>query len=501
MFGGHYQLLAQVRLVRFGLCAGRRGSAEWRGSQNAAPQKHPFSVKIAVAGPLTAGATLYGTGMQRATQLAVQDYASALTSAGVSVTVVSFDDEGDPDVATSNAATIIADTAILGVVGHVNSGCTIVASKVYAEGNLAVISPISTDPVLTQRGLNNVFRTCGTDPMQGSYAADVVSRNLRLTRAYVVNDSTSYGKALASAFSKQFVARGGKVVGKANTSFSSRNFSALVKKIKAAKPTVVYYGGLYMAGGPLAKQLKAKGVNATFVGPDGLLVPEFVSLAGKSAAAGTISTTLGLPFDQLPGGIAFNDRYSALYPGSEPGAHEALSYDAATAVIKAIVAVAAASGPGGLAGAGARESVRGKIAASDFTGVTGTVAFDAAGDTKHPTISVWRVKSGAWKTCAQVGKPGVPATSLMNESIAVVGSLMPRHAPGSKVVVLKFSRKVGSKWVLGKTVTAAVADSGGFSEYSATVKLSAKGSWRVIATHSDSAHASMDSVVSTFKVE
>ncbi len=460
----------------------------------------PVAVKIAVAAPLTGGGQTYGQGMQRGTELAVRANASALASAGVSIAVAPMDDQGDPAIATANAGSIVADTSILGVVGHLNSGCSISAAPVYATANLAMVSPASSNEALTKLGLKNVFRTCATDGAQGTYAADTVVRNLRLARAFVVNDSTPYGAGLASAFAKRFVADGGKVAGTAKTESADKVFTALVTKIKAARPTVVYYGGVYNSGALLAKQLKARGVIAMFAGGDGLVASEYVTLAGKTAANGTLATSGGLPFDQMPKGSEFKAAFDAAFPGESIAPFDTYAYDAATAIIKAIIAVAQESGAQALVGTGGREAVGGKVAASQFSGVTGNVAFDSVGDTKYPAFGVLRVQSGVWRSCAQVGKPALAATVRTNRTFTVSSLLRPHHTVGSKAVVLRFWRKVGAVWMPGPVVTAVAANSGNFSRCSAKVKLAATGTWRVVATHSDGVHGSMDSVVSAFRV-
>ena len=460
------------------------------------------AVKIAATGPLGAsGATVWGQGVVRAAQLAVQDYNSELTSAGLTLSVAQFDDEGESSVALSNVTPIVADSAILGVVGHVNSGCAMAAAPGYSANHLALVTGACTNPALTQMGLNNVFRTCATDAGQATYSGDIAAKNLRLTKAYVVNDNTYYGSLMANGFSRRFKTAGGKVVGSATVSQWQTNFASLVKKIKAKKPSAVYYGGWYEGGGRLAKQLKAAGVKAQFIGPDGLIDPTFVSRASRTKAEGALATTVGLPIDQMPGGAAFQARYLASFPGNSPLLSDAYAYDAAVAVIKAMIAVSSENTAGALQSPGARELVRAKVAQSSFAGVTGSVGFGASGDTKYPAFSAWRVKSGAWKPCANVTIPSVPTGIRALMPIYVSGWIRPAHTSGSKPVTLRFWRKVGSKWVLGKTVAAVVTGSGFEAEYVARVTLRSKGYWRVVASHSDGSHAPMDSPARFFNVK
>ena len=172
--------------------------------------------------------------------------------------------------------------------GHLNSGVSIPASKVYADKKIVMISPASTNPALTQQGLTNVFRVCTTDAVQGPAAADYATKLLGFKTAYVVDDSTPYGEGLADEFAKQFAANGGKVLGTEKTSDKDTDFNALVTKIKATNPDVIYYGGIYNAGALLAKQAKDGGIKAPLMGGDGLYDAEFIKLAGAAQRRGRL---------------------------------------------------------------------------------------------------------------------------------------------------------------------------------------------------------------------
>jgi ABC-type branched-subunit amino acid transport system substrate-binding protein len=150
---------------------------------------------------------------------------------------------------------------------------------------------MSAAPVLIQQGLDNVFRTCGTDTGQGTLGADVAVKNLRLKRAYVVDDSTDYGRVqLADGFARQFAANGGKVVGRAHTLSNQATFKTVAAKIKAAKPSVVYYGGTYRAGAYLLMRLRRVGVKCQFVDGSGLCDSAFVPTVGQANAKEVLAT-------------------------------------------------------------------------------------------------------------------------------------------------------------------------------------------------------------------
>jgi branched-chain amino acid transport system substrate-binding protein len=462
------------------------------------------SVKIAVAAPLSAGSTTLGQAMQRGVELAVSEYGSQLASAGVTVTVSPQDDQGNSSAAVTVANAIVADPSILGVVGHLDSGCSVPASKIYHTADLAMITPMSAAPVLTQQGLDNVFRTCGTDTGQGTLGADVAVKNLRLKRAYVVDDSTDYGRAqLANRFAKQFAANGGKVVGRAHASRSQTNFKTIAAKIKAAKPSVVYYGGTYRAGAYLLMRLRRIGVKAQFVGGSDLCDSAFVPTAGQANAKGVLATAVGLPNDQLYNGTAYESWFASAFPGVESiDRDDAYAYDATVAIIKAMLGVAHDSGASSLSSSGARERVRAKVAATDFYGVTGRVRFGSSGDRVSPQFSARRVSSGAWVETAIVGKPEV-SKSYEARRVDVLGSLSPRLPMDSHTVKLLFYRKSGSRYVLAKTVTASLAGNPSASRctYEAFSVRLAKGSYYMFARQSGNGLATMDSPVRYFSVK
>jgi branched-chain amino acid transport system substrate-binding protein len=464
------------------------------------------SVKIAVAAPLTAGSTTLGRNMLYGAQLAVRDYAAQLASAGVEATVTAYDDRGYWLKAIDVANTIVGDPNVMGVVGHLDSGCSLPASKVYRTADLAMVTPMSADPVLTQQGRTNVFRTCGVDTGQGTLGADLAVKNLRLKRAYIVDDSTKTGRYdLADSFGRRFVANGGKVVGRAHTKKTQIDFRSLSAKIKAKKPTVVYYGGSAKAGAHLLRRLRRIGVKAQYVGGSGLYNSTFLSTAARPYSEGVFATAVGLPNTQLSGGVAYESRFAAAFPGvASIDGDDAYAYDAAVAIIKGILGVVSdAKDPGTLLTAGARSRVRAKVAASSFDGVTGRVTFNSVGDRVSPQFSAWRAKSGAWLETAIIGTPGV-SRSYEARHVDVLGSLSPKLPANTHTVWLRFYRKNTKKqYVWVRTVPATVVANLGDSRctYEAfNVKLG-KGSYFVFARHSGNGLATMDSPSRYFTVK
>lgn len=358
----------------------------------------PVTLKVGVGVPLTAGPVAFGQGIQRATELAAtqanaSDRAKKL---GITFEVSPGDDQADPKVGVNVANVFASDPKIVGVVGHVNSGVSIPASKVYADRDIVQITPISTNPALTEQGLSNVFRVCTIDTVQGSAAADFAAKDLGFKTAYVVDDSTPYGEGLGKFFAEQFVADGGKIVGQEKTSDKDSDFTALATKIKATDPDVIYYGGIYNAGALLAKQAREAGLQAAFLGGDGLYDGQFIKLAGGLNPKGDFSTSVGLPIDQLPKGAEFKAAYAAQFPDKELAAYDAYGYDAANVIIEAALASAEKLGADKVATPQGRKAILAAVAAFNGEGITGKLAFDDKGDTLNKAITLYAVKGDAW---------------------------------------------------------------------------------------------------------
>jgi len=355
-------------------------------------------VKIGIGAPLTAGSVAQGQGIERGVRLALKQASESPEAKELGITFegVAGDDQGDPKTGVTVANQFASDPTLLGVVGHLNSGVTIPASKIYNDSKIPMISPAATNPALTTQGFNNIFRTCTIDSVQGPTGADAATgEKVAAKTAAVVDDSTPYGEGLAAEFAKKFAANGGTVLLTEKTSDKDSDFNALSTKIKAAGPDIVYYGGTYNAGALLSKQMSGAGVEAILMGGDGLYDPEYIKLGG-SETEGDLCTTVGAPLDQLPNSQAFADAYAAEYPSNEIGAYDAYSYDAANVLIQAILKIAKEQGADKLQSPAARDAVIAAVAATDMDGVTGKVAFDANGDTTNKAITVYRVENGAW---------------------------------------------------------------------------------------------------------
>ena len=380
-------VLAIVALSVTG-CGGSTGTTGAKGVE----------LSIGIGAPISDGAVALGKGMVKGATLAINQANASQELKDLKITLkpVEGDDKGDPTTGGNVATQFASNPNLVGVMGHLNSGVTRVAVKIYNAANIVQVSPANTAVDLTQMGMTNYFRVCTIDSVQGPAGADYAFKVAAKKKAYVVDDSTVYGVGLADEWAKQFVADGGAVAGREKTGDKDTDFKALVSKIKAAGVDIVYYGGIYNSGALLSKQMKEGGVAVPLMGGDGIYDPEFIKLAGAANAEGDLCTSVGLPVDKAPGGAKFITDFKAAYPGEAPAAYDAYSYDAANVIIKAIIEVAKSVGADKVATTDGKKAIIAAVAKTNFEGVTGKVEFDKNGDTTNKAITVYQVKAGVW---------------------------------------------------------------------------------------------------------
>ena len=329
-------------------------------------------IKLGVGGPMTGGSATFGAQLKNGTEQAVQDINAAGGILGQKIQVVVGDDRADPKEGVSVANKFVGD-GVKFVVGHFNSGVTIPASEVYQENGILEITPAATNPKVTDRGMWNIFRTCGRDDQQGGVAGSIIAEKFKGKRVAVIHDKTTYGQGLADETRKAMNAKGLKEALYEGINVGDKDYSALVSKLKAARPDLVYWGGLHDTGGLILRQMRDQGVKATFMGGDGMADDEFAAIAGPGAE-GTLMT-----FSPDPRTNAANKQIVELFrkKGFEPQAYTLYSY-AALQVIKQAAEAAKSLDPKKIA-----EVIHsGKV----FNTMLGDVSFDAKGDVTGYTI-------------------------------------------------------------------------------------------------------------------
>jgi branched-chain amino acid transport system substrate-binding protein len=245
-------------------------------------------VKFGMGGPITGANAATGAQMKNGVQQAVDDINAAGGILGKKITAEFGDDVSDPKQGVSVANNFAAD-GVSFVIGHYNSGVTIPASEVYQENGILEITPASTNPTVTERGLWNIFRTCGRDDQQGKVAGTYILAHFKDKKIAFVNDKTTYGKGLADETLKTIKAGGMHEVLYEGINTGEKDYSALISKIKQAAPDLVYFGGLYTEGGLIVRQMRDQGVKAPLMGGDGITSDEFATVGGPGVE-GTLMT-------------------------------------------------------------------------------------------------------------------------------------------------------------------------------------------------------------------
>src|SRR5262245_36552354 len=210
-------------------------------------------IKIGVGGPMTGGAAAFGAQLRQGVEQAVADMNAKGGILGQKIELYIGDDRADPREGVSAANKFVAD-GVKFVVGHFNSGVTIPASDVYQENGMLVITPGATNPRVTDRGLWNVFRVCGRDDQQGTLAGAIIAQRFKGKRVAIVHDKTTYGQGLADETRRAMAKAGLKDVIYEGVNKDDRDFTALISKIRQSRADLVFWGGLYDAGGLIVRQ-------------------------------------------------------------------------------------------------------------------------------------------------------------------------------------------------------------------------------------------------------
>lgn len=362
------------------------------------------TVVIGVDAPLTGDLSALGLGIKNSVDLAAKQANEKKYVDGVTFKIEALDDQAQPSSGQQNATKLVADKDVLGVVGPLNSSVAESMQKVFDDAKLVQVSPANTNPALTQgqdwnggtkkRPYASYFRTATTDAIQGPFAAQYLFNDAKKKKVFVVDDKKTYGAGLAATFKAEFTKLGGKVAGEDHVNPDTKDFSAVVTKIKNSGADVVYYGGEYPAAGPLSKQIKASGAKIPLIGGDGIYSAEFIKLAGKEGV-GDLATSVGAPVETLPSAKEFVANYKKAGYKEAFEAYGGYSYDSAWSIIEAVKKVV--DDNGGKLPDDARAKVLDAMKGVSFEGVTGKVSFDEFGDATNKQLTVYRYEGGAWK--------------------------------------------------------------------------------------------------------
>jgi branched-chain amino acid transport system substrate-binding protein len=385
------RLLAVASLAVLALTLAPPASAQLAGKE----------IHIGIGGPLTTGAATFGVEMRQAVELAIAEKNAAGGILGATLVPDAVDDGADAAKGEAAAQHFCDDPADLAVVGHVNSGVTIAASKVYAKCGLVVLTPMSSSPGVTENGLANVFRLTNRDDRKGPGLATYLRTKMQKERAVVVDDQTPYGKGLADAFADGFTKAGGTVEKRTSVKVGDTDFSGLLGGLPG-NFDVFFFGGI-REGALILKEMREKGMNQLFACGDGcwdvkgFVIPsQGAAVKGEGVRILSAAPSLG----KVPGSADFAAHYTAKY--GPINNYAASSYDSARIVMAAIEAAAVAT-----KGMPSRADVLTAMRGLKFQGIAYArpVEWDAKGDNKAAVIFVNVVDGDHFKEVDEIGTP------------------------------------------------------------------------------------------------
>ena len=281
-------------------------------------------VKIGVAGPMTGANAAFGEQYMKGAQAAADAVNAAGGVNGEKIVLVKGDDACEPKQAVT-VAKDLTNQKVAGVVGHFCSSSTIPASEIYDEAGIIAITPGSTNPAVTERGLSAMFRMCGRDDQQGIVAGDYIVDVLKGKKVVVLHDKDTYGQGLADATKAQLEKRGVKPVLYEGLTRGEKDFSTIVTKIRGAGADIVYFGGLHPEAGPLVRQLREQGLkDVKFMSDDGIVTDELVTTAGGPQFVDGVLMTFGADPRLLPDSKTVVDEFRK--KGTEPEGYTLYAY-------------------------------------------------------------------------------------------------------------------------------------------------------------------------------
>ena len=364
----------------------------------------PLVVTIGHSAPLTGPQAHIGKDNENGARMAIDDAnAASIAIAGHPLKLVldGQDDQADPKQGILVAQKFV-DAKVNAVVGHLNSGTTIPASKIYADAGIPQVSPSATNPTYTHQGFKTAFRVMANDQQQGKVLGAYAGNQLMAKTVAIVDDKTAYGEGLATEFKKSAVASGVKVVAEEHTDDHAVDFKAILTSIKGKKPDLIFYGGMDPQAAPMAMQMKQLGIKAKLLMGDGGCTTEFVKNAGD-AADGNYCSLPGIPYEKMPGGPKFIERFKAKYGDIQ--LYAPYAYDAVMVIVEAIKRAQSADSAKILA----------ELPKTDYQGVTTRIMFDENGDLKDGAISLYVAKGGKWEPLETIGGPAAPAAAPVAE--------------------------------------------------------------------------------------
>ena len=341
-------------------------------------------VKIGHVAPVSGAQASYGKDNENGARMAIEDANAAGVTIGgkkVKFELVAEDDAADPKQGAA-AAQKLCDAKVSGVAGHLNSGTTIPASKIYNDCGIPHITPSATNPNLTKPGYKTTFRLLANDNALGAGLAFYAADALKLKRIAIIDDRTAYGQGVADVFKATAKSKGIEIVDEQFTTDKATDF---LTQIKSKNPDGVFFGGMSPQAGPMLRQMEQLGMTTTkYFGGDGICDQEIIKLSGGAKPLGNVVCAEGgASLEKMPGGTAWKARYDAKYPGQFQ-VYSPYVYDAVGVLIDAMKR----------AGSSDPKVFTPMIGATNYKGITTQVQFEANGELKNPAMTLYIYKDG-----------------------------------------------------------------------------------------------------------
>ncbi|WP_164962266.1 branched-chain amino acid ABC transporter substrate-binding protein [Rubrivivax sp. JA1026] len=355
----------------------------------------PIVVKIGHVAALSGPAAHLGRDNENGVRMAIQELSAKGVQIGgrpVKFELLAEDDGGDPKQGTA-AAQKLVDSKVNGVVGHLNSGTAIPAARIYSDAGIPQIAPSVTNPRYTRQGFKTTFRMVADDAQLGGTLGRYAVQTLKAKTVAVIDDRTAYGQGVATEFEKAAKAAGANIVKREFTNDKATDFTGILTGIKAAKPDVIFYGGMDAVGGPMLRQMKQLGITSKFMGGDGVCTAELPKLASGQVPDGQVVCAIagGVEGAQKPVMDKFKADFKKKF-GTEVQIYSPYTYDATKVMVEAMVK----------AGSADPAKYLPVLAKISVPGVTGTIAFDEKGDIKNGALTLYTFKGGQREEIAVV---------------------------------------------------------------------------------------------------
>jgi branched-chain amino acid transport system substrate-binding protein len=360
-----------------------------------APVAAPSVIKIGHVGPTSGGIAHLGRDNENGARMAIEELnARGLTIGGTQVTfeLLAEDDAGDPKQGTA-AAQKLVDSKVNGIIGHLNSGTTIPASRIYSEAGIVQISPSATNPKYTRQGFQTAFRMVADDVHLGGTLGRYAVSEVKGKSIAVIDDRTAYGQGVADEFEKGVIAAGGTIVGREFTTDKSTDFTGILTGLKAKKPDVVFFGGMDAVAGPMLRQMKQLGIQAKFMGGDGICSTALPELAAGAMADDQVvcAEAGGVEGEAKADLEKFKENFKTKF-NADVQIYAPYVYDAVMVMAEAMVKADSADPAKYLP----------VLKAIEYKGVTGNIAFDERGDIKNGALTLYTFQGGKKQELAVV---------------------------------------------------------------------------------------------------